>query len=184
MTPMRRTGAHRSGTGYTLIELVAAIGVSAIIAGIVAPPLMEAIRTRHGIVTRGALLQEGRTALERLTRELREIPYDAAAPNCPAIATADADEIECSGASFRFHGGALVRREPGGAAWQPLARHVTAGVFTYYDEDGGVLSATPLSPQDRAKVRRIGVEMMFGCAGETLRLRSGVFLRAFAFRRT
>ncbi len=176
------TRASRARRGHTLLELAMVIAITGIIAGIVAPPLLEGMRMQSSLAVRGALLQEGRSTLERLTRELRETPYEATAPDTPAITAADASAIDCQDQSFRLNGAMLERRAAGGSTWYPLAAHVRAAIFTYYDRDGNALDATPLSAEDRASIRRIGIDLTFGQGSETLRLRTGVFLRYFAFR--
>jgi type II secretory pathway pseudopilin PulG len=168
--------------GHTLLELVTVIAVAGVIAGVIAPPLAQGLRLQNSATVRGALLQEGRSALERLTRELRETPYDAAATDAPAITLADATAIDCQDQSYRLTGTTLERCAAGASTWYPLAKHVSAATFSYYDQDGNALAATPLSAANRALIRRIGVDVTLAQGGQTLRLRSGVFLRYFAFR--
>jgi prepilin-type N-terminal cleavage/methylation domain-containing protein len=179
---MRTFYMHSAQCGHTLIELVAVISIAGVIAGVIAPPLVAALTMRRSVAVRGALLQEGRSAMERLSRELRQTPCDAASADAPGITLATTAAIDCTDQSFRFNDNALERRAAGNATWYPLARHVSTAAFTYYDQDGNVLGATPLSVEDRAKVRRISSVVTFSYGNETLQLRTGVYLRYFAFR--
>jgi Tfp pilus assembly protein PilE len=183
MTCTHAPHLHRGRRGgHTLLELVTIVAIGGVIAGVIAPPLAQGLRLQNSAAVRSALLQEGRSALERLSRELRETPYDATATDTPAITLADATAIDCQDQSFRRNGTTLERCAAGGSTWYPLAKHVIAMTFTYYDQDGAALAATPFSAAHRAAIRRIGVDVTLGQGSETLRLRTGVFLRYFAFR--
>jgi type II secretory pathway pseudopilin PulG len=179
-TPRRRQAAVREGS--TLIELVVVIVLTGTIAGIVAPPLIEATRIRERSIRRAALLGEARTALERIVREFREIPAKSEDTNAPDISAAAGDSIAFEAASYRLASGVLERLDPDDPAWRPLAAHVSAFALAYYDGDGNLLSSTPLSAGDRGILRRIGVSLTLQDGGQSVTLRTGAYLRNFAFR--
>lgn len=172
--------AQRAGRGHTLLELVVVITITGLIAGIVAPPLVEATRARNRAVYRAALLAESRTALERMTRELREMPL-ATGTRAPDLSHADTDRIEFGATGFRLEDDVLQKLGTDGS-WRTLAQHVSSFTLSYYDEDGAALGTLPLAESSRTDVYRIGVTLTLARASETITLRSGVFPRCWAYR--
>lgn len=158
------------------------LAVSGTIAGVVAPPLLEVTRARQRAIRRSSLLLEGRLALERISRELREIPSQSGNSEAPDMSGAAASAIAYHAASLRASGSALERLEAGGSTWRTLAAHLSTFQLTYFDGDGTALTTLPLGATDLASVRRIGIRLVLQDAGETVSLQTGAFLRYFAFR--
>jgi prepilin-type N-terminal cleavage/methylation domain-containing protein len=177
--PFDRSRAPR---GHTLIELVMVLAVSGTIAGVVAPPLLEVTRARQRAIRRSVLLLEARTALERISRELREIPSRSGDSQAPDIASAAVSSIAYQAASLRVSGSLLERLEAGGSTWRTLAAHLSAFELTYFNGDGTPLTSLPLGAADLAAVRRIGIRLVLQDGAETVSLKTGAFLRYFAFR--
>ena len=172
--------ARRLAAGHTLLEMAVVITISGILAGVAAPPLVTATQARHRAVWRQTLLAEARTAMERMTRELREAARDPDR-EAPDLALADQEHIAFGATGYRLEGNVLQRRSAGDGAWRTLARHAAQFALTYRDEDGATLAAVPLSAADRARVRRIGLSLTLENGAERIALVTGVYLRRFAF---
>ena len=171
-----------SSEGHTLLELVMVLVLSGIIAGVVAPPLLQATLIRQGAIRRSALVQEASAALERMSREIREIPTRSDDPDAPDITSAAAGSIASPGVSFRAGSGTLEMMTRDDGQWRPLASHLKALELGYFDGEGNALTADPLGDGERDSVRRISIRLELQEGGESVFLRTGVFLRYFSFR--
>lgn len=167
--------------GFTLIEMVVSIALSGVLVAVVAPPLTESFRARSRIVARGELVVEGRTALEKIVRDLREMGVLEGSTTAPDLSRAEDSRIDFGVLGYRLSGTDLQRTSDGGSTWRLAARGVSGLTIAYADEDGNALGATPLSAADRAAVRRVTVLLQLTSNGESLALRTAVYLRRFAF---
>lgn len=138
----------RTVRGLTLIEMVVALTVIAIVAVMGSAMLTNAFRTYLVGVEADRDAGEARLALERITRELRGVRSATATDLTPAanqITFVDAS----TGAtiSYALGGTTLNRTEtpPGGPVGTPvaLADNVNSLAFTYFQSDG---RSTTLSP--------------------------------------
>lgn len=154
--------AHRSNDGFTLVEMVitlVVIGVIFVIGGMALGRAFES----YDLTRKSTDVDwQGRVALERIVRELREIrtatatdlSFPAAFP-ASQIRFIDADGVS---GCFVLSGGMLQRGSDGpGAAscttgLQPLADNVTALNFYYYTNAGAV-------PVDQTTVYYITVNL-------------------------
>ncbi len=174
-----RLDNKKRARGYTLFEMVAVIVLSGIIAGIVAPPFVEAAKGHNRLTVRNMLLNEGKIALERMVRELRDMETDDGDSSVPDLARAETARIEFNDTGFRFSESSLERLSELDASWRDLSANVSELTFTYYDGTGNILGGLPLNAESREEVRRIGISIALSKAGETVVLGSGVFLSIF-----
>ncbi len=180
--------ARRRARAFTLVELVVAISVSVIIAGVAGGLIWEASKQRSEIAARSELIDIGSAAMETMFRYIREIPQD----ECPAnptpcllgnaqISLASATVLRFDTTGFRLNSSEnrLEMSSDGGSTWYPLANDVSGLTLNYYDRGGNSLTAFPLSQAASESVRRIGVEIQISRSNQTARLRSSVYLRSF-----
>lgn len=181
-----RSQFARRRSGFTLIELVTAIVVGAIVSGTAAMLIMSAARQRAEISARSEIIDQGSAALECIIRYVREITQD----ECPLastpclngnaqVTTAALSDLRFDEIGFRLSAGRVEITNNSGSTWWTLAAGVTELTFTYYDRNGAILSSLPLSAGDRAKIRRISVQIDIADNTETTRLRSSIYLRNF-----
>ncbi len=183
-----RAPRRRRRRGFTLIELVASISVGVIVSGLASSLIWNASKQLTDASARSEMIDEGAAAFELMFRYIREIPQN----ECPAmptpcllgnaqIAAASATELRFGGTGFRLASGsdAVEMTSDSGTTWHPLVKNVSSLAFSYYDRQDNALTAFPLSPTNRAAVRRIQVELLLSRGNESARLRSGVYLRSF-----
>lgn len=172
--------------GFTLIELVVSMTVGAIISGIAAMMILNASRSRASTAARCDLVDTASAAIETIVRYVREISQD----ECPSSSTpclngnaqideASATTIRFDTYGFRLNGSTIEMSNDSGSNWQPLLRDAAGLTFTYYERTGGTLASLPLSASDRAKVRRVTVDINLSRGGEAIDLRTSVYLRCF-----
>lgn len=147
---------RRLAKGFSLIELIIVIVLLGIIAGVGSQLMAAGFRSYFLGRDLTAADWQGRLALERMTREIREIPSSV------DLTTMAANQIgfnDMSGNAVSYSLGASLLRNI-----QPLADNVTALNFTYLDGNG---AATAVA----ADVRfiSIGVDISRGGASMTLR---------------
>lgn len=165
--------------GFTLIELVIAMSAASVISLVVGLLLMEGSRTLASSTGRSRLADSSARAMEQMLRYLREVAQDEGLTGQAQISTASATDLRFGLYGFRLNGGAIEMTTDGGASWHANCRNVTGLTFKYYGASGSELAALPLSATDRAAVRRISIELAVSSAGESHRVRSGVYLRSF-----
>lgn len=162
-----------------MIETLITLVLVGIIAGVLAPTFMNATETRIRFHQRNTLLFKARTALERMTRELREMSVTSGVPD---LGQATATRVDFGTTSYRQSGGNLERSSDGGTTWYTMAGGVSALTLAYQNLDGTALSPLPLDATNRQNVRRVVItlDMNFNSAApaaELLTLRSQVYLR-------
>jgi prepilin-type N-terminal cleavage/methylation domain-containing protein len=170
MNVPRKLPPIRRQPGFSLVELIVVIVVLGIIAG------MGAIVVRDGMLgyLRGREITsadwQGRLALERITRELRNI----ASPNYSGIAAAACgtstfafSDIDATPISYTQNTTTLLRNG------QPLADNVTALRFYCLQNDGQTYSTVP------SAVYFVTVSMVVGTANTSATYRGTVKPRNF-----
>lgn len=190
---MRSVAARRARTpgrcrrrAFTLVELVVSITVGVIISGIAATLILNASKQRMEIAARGEITDMGSSAMELMLRYIREISQD----ECPSAATpclngnaqiskADASDLRFDNLCFRLNAGNIEISNDSAGSWYTLATRVTGLTFTYYDRYAAALTSLPLSAADRAKVRRITIQIDLASGVETTRIRTSIYLRNF-----
>ncbi|MFH1098524.1 MAG: GIY-YIG nuclease family protein [Candidatus Uhrbacteria bacterium] len=129
--PSTTFSARKSGAGFTLMELLVALGVFAITVGILADLFLVASRRQAETVAAAEIQGEARIIFERIAREMREGSVDYASltkmPGALPLRDADGafiafrrstDSTECGGASscLRIGRGA----DEATAVWAPM----------------------------------------------------------------
>ena len=162
--------------GFTLVELLIAMALSTIVLGAVYSLYTNFIRTSAGQDKIIEIQQEGRAALERISKEARAAGcYYRNTPIITATATdfefeSDLDpdpslgpwmvkyELDTSTNELNRTSAAWTGAAYGAyTASQVVAGHVTGLTFTYYDENGAVI-ATPITSQaNRDRIRTVDV---------------------------
>jgi len=179
---IRVTSRH----GFTLIELVVAISVGAIVSGTAGMLLWNASNIRAETSARSELTDEASAAMEVMLRYVREIRQD----ECPGgptpclygnaqVITASATELDFDTDGFRQSGSTLEITNDTGATWHPLVRDVSSLIFTYYDRNNVVLSSLPLSAADRQAIRRVGMRLVLTSGTQSATLQTSIYLRNF-----
>jgi len=178
--------------GFTLIELIVAITVGAIVSGTAGMLILNAAKQRSEVAARSELVDVGSAALECTIRYIREVRQDENYPAGPApdlqgnaqVSLADAAELRFDNHGFRLNGTAFEITNDTAATWHTLAEDVSALTFSYYGWTSGVeapnaLTSTPLSASDRAAIRRVTVRIDLSRGTETARIQTSIYLRNF-----
>jgi len=158
--------------GFTLIEVILVIVILGILAAVIVPPLMEGTRGWVDVGTRKDLVQQGRMAMERMVREIRNTGRKADDTSCISAASSTAytfgdvngDLVNCNGISFSLSGSQLLR----GTA--VLAENVSSFQLTYYNNANG-------STGTLSAIRRVSVALTLANGTESVTLDSEVYLR-------
>jgi prepilin-type N-terminal cleavage/methylation domain-containing protein len=170
---------HARRAGMTVVELMVALVIFGVVIGVVFGFLTEA-RQSYTNTRQKAQYQQGlRAVMSLVTREVRSAGCDPAGAGFERFPLADADQIRCrmdlngdtdavdtnpdEDITYAFNAGTgdLTRDVGGGAT--VILRGLTNLSFNYYDEDGNLLNAVPLSAIDRASIRSVDLVM----TGET-----------------
>jgi len=160
---------------FTLVELVATLVVLGMLAVVTAPMLMESVEGYAAASGRAQLHTEASLAMERMTRELRNIAPAGEGPE-PRI-----DEVTGTSITFNdderlwLEGSALRLRVEGVEA--VLATDVAWFELEAFDESDEVV-ALPVRGAATEDVRRLRVSITLAREGVSERLEAKVFLRA------
>jgi len=161
--------------GFTLMELIATMTMLSAIGTAAAFILFTALDGYTAASVQADLYRRASSALDRITRELREIPLDAGGGVAADIDEVAVDRIEWSGGSeIALLGSTLWLNTTGE---NHLMLEDVAGVtLTAFDADRTAVGL-PTSGGGCDAIRRIGVEITLSRNGESASLRSMVFLR-------
>ncbi len=178
--------------GFTLIELIVAITVGAIVSGTAGMLILNASKQRSEVAARSELVDVGSAALEGMIRYIREIRQDenyppGATPDLQGnaqVSLADAADLRFDNYGFRLSGTALQVTNDTAGTWHTLAEDVSGLVISYYGWSTGVeapnaLTSTPLSASDRVAIRRVTVRIDLTRGTETARVQTSIYLRKF-----
>ena len=158
--------------GFTLIEVVIVIVIIGVLSVLIAVPLMEGTRGWVDVTTRKDLTQQGRLAMDRMIREIRNTGRKADDTPCISAATATAytfsdasgDLVNCNSISFTVSGSQILR------GTNVLADHVSSFQWTYYNNSNNVTATL-------SAIRRLSVAVIFSNGAESLPLNGEVYLR-------
>jgi|Deesub1362A_J573_1020465.scaffolds.fasta_scaffold00013_64 prepilin-type N-terminal cleavage/methylation domain-containing protein len=162
--------------GFTLIELTLAIVITAILAVVIGSALSEGVRAYLKTDNRNEALEEARTAIERLSKEIRNGTQIATATST-VLCFADADG---NTVSFRYEGGNnIILREAiatgiggcPGTGGNTLAANITSFSFSYIQNSG----ASDPSPPSNTK--RIRVSLTATVSDESVELQTEIHPR-------
>jgi prepilin-type N-terminal cleavage/methylation domain-containing protein len=173
---MPRRGMLRRG--FTLIEAVVTMTVLGAIGAVAASIIVNTAGGYSAAVTRAEVASDGAAALDRIWRELIDIPikigYGSVAPD---ISTFTATSVTWStNSSLTLSGTNLMLTEAGGTARCVLAG-VTSLTLQAYDESNTALGAS-LSGSGCDAIRRISIQFTVTGSGRTESFRTKLFLRA------
>jgi prepilin-type N-terminal cleavage/methylation domain-containing protein len=170
---------RREERGLTLIELLIAAAVGLVVVGGALTMFMGAIRSEPRTASKVAAIQQARTTVDRITRELRQgLEVPTASPSELAIVTyvkaatcggtAASTAIPCR-VTYECDAGECVRfvAQPDGSApgapMQVASDLASADVFTYSPSEGDPTY--------------VGVTLAFSAEGQPVTLSDGVALR-------
>jgi len=175
---MRRVARHRrSHAGFTLVELIAMIAILGALGTGAASIMYTASDGFLQATTRAQLHAETSVALDRIIRELHNIPLDTGATGvAPDIASVTASSITWNtDYSLSLSGTNLMFSDDGASAAVLLA-DVTTFTIQTYDESNTALAAS-LSGTGCDPIRRIQVTITTTRSGISETIRSRAFLR-------
>jgi prepilin-type N-terminal cleavage/methylation domain-containing protein len=162
--------------GFTLVELVATIVVLAIIGSVSAGIIFTATDGYVQASTAAALHEEASLAMDRMSRALREISRDGAAP-VPHINEVGPDSIRWHDDSELVLENESLMLVIDGGPPATLANDVSVFSVRTFDEDNQPLPTT-MSGSDCHDIRRIELTLTLSRHGESETLRMRVFVRA------
>lgn len=172
MTRGRASGRR----GFTLVEMAATMSIVAVVSATAAMVLARAAEGYASAATRSRLHAEVSTGLDRLVREIRQIPVDAeGSPPSPRISRVDRDGLEYDGGRIERSGGE-VRLGTNGSAPAPLLENVVAFTVEAFDGEGEAI-ALPATEEACAGVRRIVITISVERDGVRETLRGAAHLR-------
>lgn len=176
---LTRTLHRRARSGFTLVELIVCIVVSAIIAGMAGSLLWNATRMRSEVGARAELVDIAARGMEQILRYVREIPQDTGLTGLAQISTANTTDLRWGVYGIRLTGSTIEMTTNTGTNWYPILKEVTAFSFAYYDKNNTALTSMPLSSANRQAVRLIKVNLTETRSTESVALQSSIYLRAF-----
>lgn len=131
--------------GFTAVELVLSIAILGVLGLALGPGIATSVQSYQLIASRRAGVAEARAAMERMVREIRQIP-----------ASAQVIGIGASSFQFQFPAGTAITYSLSGSNLlrnsDVLAANVSALAFTYYDEAAAVTATA-------ANVRSVGISI-------------------------
>lgn len=150
--------------GVTLIELTMVIVIVGVLAGASSMYIKETIDLWRFLSFRNEVVAQGRTALIRMEREMRQVK------DKDSISTASATQfqftdINDNSINFYLSGNNLMRNS------DILANNVTTLNFTYFDRD----NTTPVA--DTSQIYRITITLGIQSGNQSNTLRSQVYPR-------
>ena len=168
------TGRRRPDrSGMTLVELIVALAIFAVITTVVIGFLTGSRRTYASTSDRALYQQSLRAVFSLMTREIRSAGCDPAEVGIEGISVADDLILRCrmdlngdgntlgvapdEDVSYGFNAGLGELQRTTTLGTQTILRDVQLVQFTYFDRDGNLLAATPLSPADRAQVQFVDI---------------------------
>jgi len=167
-----------SPRGFTLIELISTMAVVGALGSIAASILIASIGSLMQTTTAAQLHTELSIALDRVDRELRNIPLDSGASDiAPNIDSVTSSSIAWGGSSqLSFASGNLYLTLNGGSAVTILQNVISLSVKAY-DEDNAQM-ASSLSGTGCDGIRRLQVDIRVTRDGVTEDLRTKIYLRS------
>ena len=161
--------------GFTLIELVMVVAIVGVLSTVVSHMMLSAHTAYTEASTRSRLVGETDWALQRLTREIREIGNNSGNAD---ITTANVSLLHFGTTQIQLASGTIQIRE-GAGGFKGLLEDVTSLTFAYFDEANTALTSTPLVGANRDNVRRVSITIVQTVAGDPITMRTKVYLRNF-----
>lgn len=173
------TMRRRARAGFTLVELIVCIVVSAVISGMAGSLLWNATRMRSEVGARAELIDIAARGMEQILRYVREIPQDVALTGLAQISTANTSDLRWGVYGIRLTGSTIEMTTNTGTNWYPILKEATALTFAYYDKNNTALTSTPLNATNRQAVRLIKINLTVTRSTESAALQTSIYLRAF-----
>ncbi|MBK8167909.1 MAG: prepilin-type N-terminal cleavage/methylation domain-containing protein [bacterium] len=167
--------------GMTVVELMVALVIFGVIIGVVFGFLTESRRSYSSTRQKAQYQQGLRAVMSLVTREIRSAGCDPTAVGFEAFPAADVNSFRCvmdlngdtdtadtnpdEDVTYAFDAGTGDLTRTVGGANTVILRDLTNLQFNYYDADGNLLNALPLSATDRALIRSVDL-VMVGAARE------------------
>ncbi|MDD5668977.1 MAG: prepilin-type N-terminal cleavage/methylation domain-containing protein [Candidatus Omnitrophica bacterium] len=160
--------------GVTIIELIMVIVIVGLITAVSGMYIKETVDLWRFLSFRNELVNEGRMALMKMAREIRQIK------NHSSISVANSSQITFTDInnhviSYQLSNGNLVRTYDGVS--NTLADRVTALTFIYYNSANAVLTPLPLDSSSRANIYRLDVSFTMRAGSQTKILNTQVYPR-------
>jgi len=189
---------HRDTKGVTLIELVLGMVLIGIVALVVANALSTGITGFFVVDNRKEALDQGRIALDRMAKEIRNINSrsDIGTATATQLCFRATNNLSDSDAandyiiiSFRYSGNTIIREDgladlaacPAVSGTNTLATGISnetfpSGIFTYVLSDGITETQTPTAPQ-MLTIKLIKIDFKATAGTESVQLQSEVWPR-------
>jgi prepilin-type N-terminal cleavage/methylation domain-containing protein len=178
-----RMRPHNPGSrrrGFTLVEAIAAMTIISALGSVTSALIYTAISSYRSSYTVAQLHEEISTALDRVSRRLRDVELNAAAPAgtiAPNISNVSASSISFSGSSSLTLSSGSISFVDAGAPAVTLLSNVSSFSVQCYDESNAAMGAT-LSAAACYPIRRIAVQITCQRDGVTETVRTRVFVRS------
>ena len=170
--PVQERGNRR---GFSLVELMISLAIFGVVMGVVFGFLVGARNSYSDTRSRVQYQQSMRAVMSLMTREVRSTGCDlssngfepftiatTASMQCNMDLNGDGDVVDQSpdesiAYAFNAATGELVRFD--GVRAMTILRGLNGLTFTYFDSNGAVLGAVPLSAVDRSMIRFVEIMM-------------------------
>ena len=170
-----RSAGRRPASGFSLVELMIAISVLAVIVLAVTQILMTSGKAESRTVRRARIQGDTRQTMFLMATEIRQAGADPANPPIGVVGLATAEDRRIRVRADLNGNGVIETAEPSEDvtyAWDSTAKvitrdpgsgaavvdsNVTAFAFTYFDNAGVPVVPTPLSAADAARVCQVGL---------------------------
>ncbi len=165
----------RRRQGFSLIELVIVIMVIGVITGVVGFTLLGAVDAWVFKFNRSDLLWDGKLAMNRMVREIRQVKRAA------SVTTADASQFrftDVNDVDITYSLSSTTLNRTADSTANVLAEDVSSLAFTYYDSSGATIATPTVSPSD-TDIRRVRINMTLTKGGENVYLQSDSTPRNF-----
>ena len=161
--------------GFTLVELIIVITIIGIIAGTVGFILLSTVDAWMFKFNRADLLSDGRLALNRMVREIRQIK------DLTSVTTATSSQFRFTNTGdvdIIYSLSSTDLNRTADATANVLAQDVSSLGFAYYDSSGDTISTPTVSPSE-TDIRRVRINLTLTKSGENVYLQSESVPRNF-----
>ncbi|MBU1998636.1 MAG: prepilin-type N-terminal cleavage/methylation domain-containing protein [Candidatus Omnitrophota bacterium] len=160
----------KKNRGVSLVELVVVIVIVGVLVGVSSMYIVETINLWQFLTYRHEVVAQGRGALMRMIREMRQIAPPVSAANSASLGFNYTDASGTTAVTYQLSGTNLMRNS------DILAANVNSLNFTYMDSASSIL-ATPVALPEQ--IYRIKVALGISSGGQSNTLESQVFPRNY-----